>query len=392
MLTSQHCRKGLINNGGINLNIVLWIIAGILVCGGLVMGIGFWMFKKEINEENPEYIVQFIKENIASENVSLAINYNNEKWVDVNTNQQFPLASTVKIIIAIEYAQQAADGRINPQQQVSLKELETFYIPKTDGGAHEAWISELNQSKNIDSVPLSEVANGMIAYSSNANTEYLMHVLGLQNINEVLKRLDLVDHELLYPSTSATYIPIQLMNEKNLTKEETLKAMKNMDMAEYRDRALNIHNNWLKNPLTDEEKKQSLKILNMDIQKVWSDRLVKATTADYISILEKLNSKKYFHEDVHKYLDPVLEQLMQNPKNREWLTHAGQKGGSTAFVLTLAFYAKDKDGNQTEIAFFANNLNRIEQAKLSKNLNGFQLKFLKEEKFRMQLKKELSEI
>ncbi|MFJ8461849.1 serine hydrolase [Lysinibacillus xylanilyticus] len=374
------------------MNIVLWIIAGILVCGGLVMGIGFWMFKKEINEENPEYIVQFIKENIASENVSLAIHYNNEKWVDVNTNKQFPLGSTVKIIIAIEYAQQAADGRINPQQQVSLKELETFYIPKTDGGAHEAWISALNQSKNIDSVPLSEVANGMIAYSSNANTEYLMHVLGLQNINEVLKSLDLVDHELLYPSTSATYIPTQLMNEKNITKEETLKAMKNMDMAEYRDRALNIHNNWLKNPLTDEEKKQSLKILNMDIQKVWSDRLVKATTADYISILEKLNSKKYFHEDVHKYLDPVLEQLMQNPKNREWLTHAGQKGGSTAFVLTLAFYAKDKDGNQTEIAFFANNLNMIEQAKLSKNLNGFQLKFLKEEKFRMQLKKELSEI
>ncbi|MGA3676568.1 serine hydrolase [Lysinibacillus agricola] len=374
------------------MNIILWIIAGILVCGGLVMGIGFWMFKKEINEENPEYIVQFIKENIASENVSLAIDYNNEKWVDVNTNKQFPLASTVKIIIAIEYAQQAADGRINPQQQVSLKELETFYIPKTDGGAHEAWISALNQSKNIDSVPLSEVANGMIAYSSNANTEYLMHVLGLQNINEVLKSLNVLDHEPLYPITSAVYIPTQLMNEKNITKADTLKAMKNMDMAEYRDRALNIHNNWLKNPLTDEEKKQSLKILNMDIQKVWSDRLVNATTTDYISILEKLNSKKYFHEDVHKYLDPVMEQLMQNPKNREWLTHAGQKGGSTAFVLTLAFYAKDKDGNQTEIAFFANNLNTIEQVKLSKNINGFQLKFLKEEKFRMQLKKELSEI
>ncbi|MGY3185841.1 serine hydrolase [Lysinibacillus sp. TE18511] len=374
------------------MNIVLWIIVGILVCGGLVMGIGIWMFKKEINEENPEYIVQFIKENIASENVSLAIHYNNEKWVDVNTNKQFPLASTVKIIIAIEYAQQAADGRINPQQQVSLKELETFYIAKTDGGAHEAWISALNQSKNIYSVPLSEVANGMIAYSSNANTEYLMHVLGLQNINEVLKSLNVLDHDPLYPITSAVYIPIQLMNEKNLTNEETLKAMINMDMIEYRDRALNIHNNWLKNPLTDEEKKQSLKILNMDIQKVWSDRLVKATTTEYISILEKLNSKKYFNEDVHKYLDPVMEQLMQNPKNREWLIHAGQKGGSTAFVLTLAFYAEDKDGNQTEMAFFANNLNTIEQTKLTKNMNGFQLKFLKDEKFRMQLKKELSEI
>lgn len=372
------------------MKIVLWVIGGLLVCAALVIGIGVWMFKKEVNEEDPEYIVQFIKGNISNENVSLAINYNYEKWSEVNTNKRLPLASTVKIIVAIEYAQQAADGLINPQQQVSLKELETFYIPKTDGGAHEAWISGLNQSENIDSVPLSEVANGMIAYSSNANTEYLMHVLGLQNINEVLKSLDVLDHEPLYPFTSALYIPIQLMNEKKLTKEETLKAMQSMDMTEYRDRALSIHNNWLKNPLTDEEKKQ-LRALNMDVQKVWSDRLVKATTADYISILEKLNSKKYFNENVHKYLDPVMEQLMQNPKNRGWLTHAGQKGGSTAFVLTQAFYAKDKDGNQTEIAFFANNLSTIEQAKLSKNMNNFLLKFLTNEEFRLHIKKELSQ-
>ncbi|WP_337988358.1 serine hydrolase [Lysinibacillus sp. JNUCC-51] len=179
---------------------------------------GNWIFKKE-NEANPEYIVQFIKKNIDSGNVSLAINYNNEEWIDVNTNKQFPLASTVKIIVAIEYAQQASDRRINPQQQVSLKELET------DGGAHEAWISELNQSKNSDSVPLSEMANGMIAYSSNANTEYLMQVLVLQNINEVLKSLNLLDHEPLYPISSVVYIPTQLMDEKSLTKEETLKAL-----------------------------------------------------------------------------------------------------------------------------------------------------------------------
>ncbi len=82
---------------------------------------------------------------------------------------------------------------------------------------------------------------------------------------------------------------------------------------------------------------------------------------------------------------------MQNPKNQKWLLHGGQKSGSTAFVLTLAAYTTDKEGNPTEIAFFANNINRIEQTKLSKNMNSFQLKFLTDEKFRLHLQKELSQ-
>lgn len=374
------------------LKTVFWIIGGLFACIGIAIGIVFWIFQKDLNKDNPDYVLQFLKENKDNEQVSLAIHYNQQNWVEMNTKKPLPLASTVKIIVAIEYAQQAAEGRINSQQLVSLEDLQTFYIPKTDGGAHEAWLKQLKQDNKIenDFVSLNEVANGMIAYSSNANTEFLMELLGLENINKVLEQLNLMDHEPLYPIVSSLYIPTQFMKEKGLTKKETLTAMKAMDMTEYRERALSIHEAWLKKPLSNEEKKKSLQTLDMDFQKVWSDRLIRATTADYITILEKLNHKNYFNEDVHKYLDPVMEQLMQNPKNQKWLLHGGQKGGSTAFVLTLAAYTEDKDGNQTEIAFFANNLNRIEQTKLSKNMNSFQLKFLTDEKFRLHVQKELS--
>lgn len=370
---------------------LFWVIGSVLVCAGVVIGIVFWKFQKEIKKDDPEYIVQFIREHKEDKNVSVAIQYNQQHWVELNTKEPLPLASTVKIIVAITYAQQAADGRIKPQQQVDLKELEPFYIPKTDGGAHEAWLAQLTL-QDMESVPLSEVANGMIAYSSNANTDYLMHILGLQHVNDVLTQLAVKEHEPLYPIVSAIYIPTQLMEEKSLTKKETLTALRDMDMAEYRERAVAIHENWLEHPLTKEEKAKALKMLNMDIQKVWSDRLIRASTDNYISILEKLNSKNYFSEDVHKYLDPIMEQLMLNPQNQEWLKHAGQKGGSTAFVLTLAAYAEDKKGNKTEIAFFANDLNTMEQLKLSNSMNSFQLKFLTDEGFRMRLKKELYEL
>ena len=106
--------------------------------------------------------------------------------------------------------------------------------------------------------------------------------------------------------------------------------------------------------------------------------------------MSKLNNKTYFNEEIYKYLDPVMEQLMENPINREWLVHAGQKGGSTAFILTTAMYATDKEGNQTELAFFANDLTTREQAKLSRNMNGFKMKFLQDAEFRTLIKKELS--
>lgn len=46
-----------------------------------------------------------------------------EKWVEVNLNKKLPLASTVKIIVATEYAQQGHEGVIDLKQTVNLNGL-----------------------------------------------------------------------------------------------------------------------------------------------------------------------------------------------------------------------------------------------------------------------------
>lgn len=73
----------------------------------------------------------------------------------------------------------------------------------------------------------------------------------------------------------------------------------------------------------------------MDFQKIWSDRLPRSTARDYVSIMKKLNSKIHFNANVYKYLDPVMEQIMKKPNNREWLVHAGQKGDLLRLFLQL---------------------------------------------------------
>ncbi|MGD6844375.1 serine hydrolase [Bacillus infantis] len=367
------------------MKIFLWIGGIVFLAVCMVIAIGAWLYIKDVKKDEPDYLIKFIKENKNKKDLSLFISHNKETLAKIHPDEPLPLASTMKFIVAIEYAKQAAAGKIDPEQQVSLKELETYYVPKTDGGAHEAWLSELKGN----SATLQQVAKGMIAYSSNANTDYLIGLLGLDQINSNLESLNLENHEPLYPLASSLFIPLKIMEENKLSKKEALANLKEMPLHEYRNMANEIHRSWQSAPPTSENKSQVLKKLDMDFQEIWSDRLPRSTAADYASLMEKLNSKSYFAEDVHTQLDPVLEQLMEDPRNQEWLLHAGQKGGSTAFVLTMAMYATDTNNNQTEIAFLSNNLSPKEQAKLSRNMNSFQLKLLKEEDFREKVRREL---
>ena len=127
----------------------------------------------------------------------------------------------------------------------------------------------------------------------------------------------------------------------------------------------------------------------MNIQRIWSDNLPSSTVEDYVGIMKKINSKTYFDPGTQKYLDEVMEGLMENPANKKWLKHAGMKGGSTAFVLTKSFYATDIKGNTTELAYFLNDLEFLENTRLQGSMNEFELKILTNKEFRDKIKTEL---
>lgn len=366
---------------------MVWISTGVILMLAAAVLAGF-MYLKSKSSGDPESVIDYVQEHRETENMALVIRHNDEDWVSINKDVPLPLASTVKIIVAIEYARQAAEGKIDPQQKVDLKTLEKYYVSKTDGGAHEAWIKSL--ADDAENVPLSEVANGMIAYSSNANTDYLLKILGIENVNKLSEDLQLSSHEEMYPIVSALFIPMELMEDKGFTKQEALNELKSMSLEEYRERAIDIHQEWESKPPQEKDKEEVLNVLDMEFQKVWSDRLPRASADDYAELMKLLNSKNYFSREVHSYLDPVMEQVMKNPSNREWLQHAGQKGGSTAFVFTISMYAADKEGNRTEMAFLANDLSNLEFEKLSKNMNSFQLEFMTNSEFRDSVKEKLN--
>ena len=353
------------------------IIVGIIIAIIIVLGaIGINYFKPDEN-----LVLNFIKEN--PERTAIKLVRNDSLIAERNPDKLMPLASTVKIILAIEYAIQSSQNKINPKEEISIDELSKFYIQNTDGGAHPNWLKSVKDEINDNQISISEIAKGMIRFSSNANTEWLGNRLGIENINNRIDSLEIKNHTKFYNIVSALFVIKEKFPE--LKGKELENRLKSISLKDYIETTNRIHSKLLKDTIY----KKNIGDLGMNIQRIWSDKLPKSTVSEYVGIMKKINSKNYFDPKTQKYLDEVMEGLMENPANRKWLKHAGMKGGSTAFVLTKASYATDKKGNTTELAYFFNDLGVIENTRLQGSLNEFELKILTNKEFIDKIKTEL---
>ncbi|MEZ0484703.1 serine hydrolase [Fibrella aquatica] len=313
---------------------------------------------------NTDPVVDFIRNNPTRS--ALYVVRNDTVLVSQRPNQKMPLASAVKTIIAIEFAKQAAAGKIDVTERIPLADLDLYYLPNTDGGAHPGWKQQLTAQQLISgqTVALLEVAKGMIQFSSNANTEYLMDRLGLDAINANLKTLNLPNHDPIYPIVSALFLYSIPPSDSAKTRRET----QQLSAKAYAAQCNTIHTR-LKQDKSG-TLKQTFIFPSMALQKVWSDRLPASTVQEYASVMQKINARTYFSPAVQTILDAVMEwPLAVNPGNKEVYKHIGMKGGSTAFVLTNAFYAETIKGNRVAAAVFFNNLTDTEFSMLIQQLN-----------------------
>lgn len=332
-----------------------------------------------------EAFLNFILKN--KDRSSLYLIKNDYEYAHLNEDKLMPLASTVKILVAIEFAKQAAYNVFSFNTPVALSDINKYYLKNTDGDAHPNWLSYERRLGNIknDSIKLIEVARGMIMFNSNANTEYLMDMLGFGNVQNNIRMFGLKPHTQIYPTASSLFI---YQNPKKLPEDKVLKEIQNMPDSEYYKAIYTIH----KELKFDEKYKDNFRPqdLTLKMQKLWSERSAASTTKQYAKLCRLINSRLVLNEKTYGLLAKLLETLMESPTNKSWLKHAGMVGGSTAFVLTRALYATLKDGTKIEMAMFFNDLTQQENEKLQAWMNDFELKILKEESFRKKLAEDLS--
>lgn len=314
---------------------------------------------------------------------SVYITRNDTAIARLNENKMMPLASTVKILVAIEFAQQSTHEMINENSTVSLAELDKYYIPNTDGGAHEAWLEYAKKTKAIvdSQVKLVDVARGMTMFSSNANTEYLMDLLGFDNIKDNISLFKIKQHTALYPLVGAMFL---YQIPKKSSEEKEFKSIAKLSDKNYSMEAYDMHmqlkeDSSFKATFRPEQ-------FSMKMQKLWSDRLPQSTTKEYVQLVAALNNREILDEDVYFPIAEVLEFPMESKAFQAVFKHYGAKGGSTGFVLTHVIYLTMKDGTRMELAIFFNDLSPAEEKRLEGWLDPFEAQVIFDPVFRSKVK------
>lgn len=118
------------------------------------------MAKRQHQMKTEHDVLSYFKNN--PDKVSFYMLKNGVEKVSYHAEEQRPLASTAKLIVAVEFARQLVNQSLEKDELVSIEELQRYYIPGSDGHAHEKWVESVKSQNSIieGKVTLFEIARG----------------------------------------------------------------------------------------------------------------------------------------------------------------------------------------------------------------------------------------
>ncbi|SHH99146.1 serine hydrolase [Virgibacillus chiguensis] len=306
--------------------IILSLIVLVMVFISFLVGIK--QYKQ--NLKNNEYdLLEYLEKH--KDNLSITIKEDGHDTLTFNQNVKFPLASTVKIIIAFNFVRLVTTCKLSLSEKVSLSYIDKFYVVNTDGGAHPEWKKSIDNSSEVS---LLDVAKGMMQFSSNACTDYLMNRIGLDVINESLRDLQINTHDKITYLTPSVLMPGYLSDKKKIatTKMETMRS------ASYQSLSEELFKKTEQGECEDLKEKTS-RMLSRKIQYLITEKLPSSTTKDYVDLMYKLG-KEILSDEEKKLFSEILigENIKGNQDNYFWY-----KGGATPFVLTSSLYKENAE-------------------------------------------------
>ena len=275
--------------------------------------------------------------------------------VYLNANATMPLASVAKLITLVAYAEAVAAGKMNPLEAIPLAELDRYYLPNFDLGAHRRAVNELREIGRIlppddnPSVRLEDVAWMMIRHSSNAAADYLHLRLGQAQIEETAVALGLNEAPASH-SAPCVFLGQFLMmanHARGITGDQAqLASFASGDPAMAKDYGRElamladayIHDTGFR--LAEQEWRAANRRPVISTQRYFADRLAPQGTAGaYAALMLRLAQNGLSNPDSSYQARLIVEWPNQFPVNQEFFSNVGYKNGSLPGVLTTAYYA-----------------------------------------------------
>lgn len=265
--------------------------------------------------------------------------------VYLNANSPMPLASVVKIIHLVAYANAVNSGRLNPATTVPLADLDAYYLPGSDLNGHTLAVSELRGEGRVFGDPpaifLEDVPRMMIQYSSNAATDYLHQLLGQETIEQTAINLGMSQQTAPCPWIGQFLI----MDNPDGELSDLLNVRRYIsDWPLYSVEVMNLTARFSSDPGFRAEigtwrgRGQQPSI---DVQRLFSDNLnAQGSAGSYAALMATIAQNQLGSWELSVLIRRYLEWPTFFPDNQQQLAWTGYKGGSLPGVLTAAYYAQ----------------------------------------------------
>lgn len=283
-----------------------------------------------------------------------------EDGVYLNADQPMPLASVVKIVNLIAYANAVAEGELDPAEWIALSEMERSYLPGMDLGAQRRAIEELRDKGLIaldpPATPLEEVPWMMIRHSSNAAADYLHLLLGQERIEKTAQDLGLENQTAICPWIGQFLI---ISNHERVGSDRAAVQSFIDDPEAYGQEVMRLTKAFTEDDTFREaESNPGIRRRSMDAQRLFAENLnAQGSARDYASLMSMLFQNQLNTSYTNILVRRVMEWPMEFVENQELFSTVGFKNGSLPGVLTTVYYARRlEDGNQVIVALFYRDL------------------------------------
>lgn len=262
-----------------------------------------------------------------------------------NADVQMPLASVVKIIHLVAYAEAAAAGLLDPTGYVTLDTLDRYYLPGYDLGSHNRAIAELTDTNLVlaspDRIRLEDVPWMMMRHSANAATDYLHMLLGQEVIEETAVSLNLTQQ-----TAPCTFLG-QFLTMSNQTRpgqndRAAIQAYLD-DPASYGAEVVLLAATYVQDSAFRDAEQTYHRVErrpSAQDQRFFSHNLnAHGTPREYAALMAQIAQNGLSNSESSFLARRYLEWPMIFPTNQERFSNLGYKNGSLPGILNTAYYA-----------------------------------------------------
>lgn len=279
------------------------------------------------------------------------------KAIFLNADTPLVTASMMKLVVLAAYETAVTNGELDPNEQIKIADLERYYLPKTDGGAHISGLASLGVKTDelgfaLDQeavIALDEIARIMIHYSGNAETDYLIQRLGYEKVNSIARM------EQHTPIHSILGISLAMMNHEKSLADASLRQqlIRDVEKENYEsfDRLVNSYLNdsdWRAKQI---EFMRSDRYITAANELGWAGQVEsgqffpKGTAREYAQLMAKIASGQLISQEVSSLMQKKLETIPADwPLRTFFYRRYGSKDGLTAGLINLASYGVPKTG------------------------------------------------